>query len=464
MRPGIPLLLLSIGLAGCLGPRRDAPPESRFAAPTEWRTTIERSLLLEAEWWKQFNDPTLSELVSRSLANNPDIGQAAARVEQARAMARFARAQLGPDVTFVGFGSYVNVPLPTKSFSAWLADPTAFASWDLDLFGRLKQESAAAKATLLSTEATRDAMVLSIATTTASAYITLLGYDERLAITRATLAAREQSLHIAFRQASTGYTSELEYRQADAEYRSTAAMLPQAELAVAKQEDALKVLLGENPGPVNRGMGIAALSAPGIPNELPAELLRRRPDIVAAEETLVAADHSLESRRRALLPNISLTGSYGELFARSLPSTEPAYLLGGTLLAPIFDSGRRHAMIDNATARRNEAAFAYRKAALSAFQGVEDALASVRYLNDQRTAAEAQVVSQKRTRDIAHKRFQDGYSTYLNELDAQRGLLSAQLSLAQAQTDWLTAHVSLYQAMGGGWSSENLDKTVSAKP
>ena len=445
------LLLALIGLAGCLGPRRNPPPEASFTAPTAWRTTIERSLPLEAEWWRQFKDPALAELVNRALANNPDIGQAAARVEQARAMARFARAQLGPDVTFLGFGSYINLPLPTKSFSALFADPTAFASWDLDLFGRLKQESAAAKATLLSTQATRDAMVLSIASTTATAYITLLGYDQRLAITRDAVLAREKSLHVAYRQASTGYTSELEYRQADAEYRATAATLPQAELAVAKQEDALKVLLGENPGPVNRGIRLASLSAPAIPSELPAELLRRRPDIVAAEEALVAADHSLESRRRALLPNISLTASYGELFAHSLPSTEPAYLLGGTLLGSIFDSGRRSAMVDNAAAKRDEAAFAYRKAALAAFQGVEDALASVRYLDDQRTSAEAQVASQQSVLKIAHERFVTGYSPYINELDAQRSLLSAQLSLAQAQTDWLTAHVALYQAMGGGW-------------
>jgi NodT family efflux transporter outer membrane factor (OMF) lipoprotein len=259
-------------------------------------------------------------------------------------------------------------------------------------------------------------------------------------------------LHLAQRRAETGYSSKLELGQTEAEYQATLQLVPAAELAVTRQENALSVILGETPGPIERGKTLDALTTPPIPQGQPLEVLRRRPDIAQAEDTLIASDHSLRSARAALLPSIGLGGSGGVALSTAFLAPITIWSASASLLSPIFDGGRLRAQVNAAKARRNQAAYAYRKAALTAVREVDDSLAATTKLEQQQKALADQVAVLQRTLGYATSRYKEGYSPYLDELDAQRSLLTAQLSLAQTQSDRLTSFVTLYQAMGGGWA------------
>ncbi|WP_046347097.1 efflux transporter outer membrane subunit [Sphingomonas changbaiensis] len=444
--------MLALTASGCIGPRPAAPPETAVAPPPAWRTELGPGAPIRADWWSAFGDPVLTGLVGHALAANPDLGAAAARIEEARAQERLSRAQLFPFVNATASASEARAlnPLgvPTTNTGA---QPAVTASYDLDLFGRLREANAATRAQLLATAAARDTVRLGIVSSVATGYITLRALDARLAIARQTLAARAEALRIARRRAETGYTSNLELHQAEAEYRATEQLVPQAELAIARQENALSVLVGGTPGAIARGLPLDQLITPPIPDGLPANLLRRRPDLFQAEQTLVAADRTLDSARAALLPNITLTGSAGLLLSTALSNPVGVFSLGGSILAPIFDAGRLGAQADIAAARRDQAAFAYRRAALNAFREVDDALAGVLRSGEQAQALAGQRDALAAALFNASERYRAGYSSYLEQLDAQRGLLAAELALVQAEADRLNAYVSLYQAFGG-WS------------
>ena len=235
--------------------------------------------------------------------------------------------------------------------------------------------------------------------------------------------------------------------------------MPQAELAISRQENALGVLIGDGPGAIARGVPLDRLARPAIPDGLPGTLLRQRPDIFQAEQSLVASDRSLDSARGAMLPGVSLTGSVGLVLSTALADPVGIFSLGGSILAPIFDGGRLRAQSDAAAARRDQAAFAYRKAALNAFREVDDGLAGVHRSGQQAVALTGQRDALAAALRNATNRYRAGYSSYLDELDTQRGLLSAELALVQARADQLSAYVVLYQAVGGGWSPTNLAET-----
>ncbi|MFD1789846.1 efflux transporter outer membrane subunit [Sphingomonas floccifaciens] len=449
------VLLPALMVAGCVSPgeRAAAPPAASVAPPAAWRTPLTGTAPVTADWWTAFGDPALTALVTRALANNVDIAVAAARVEEARAAEALSRAQLLPQIggQLPETQGQTLSPLGTPS-RAIGAQPGVTASFDLDLFGRLRLASRAARAQLLTTEAARDTVRLATASTAASGYITLRALDQRLAIARATLAARADALRIARRRYETGYSSRLEYRQAQAEYAATEQLVPQAELAIARQENALSLLAGDTPGAIARGQPLDRLRVPAIPVGLPADLLRRRPDIYQAEQALVAADLSLDSQRAAFLPNLLLTGSAGVVLSTALKNPVGIFSLGASILAPLFDGGRLAAQADAATARRDQAAFAYRRTALTAFREVDDALAGAQRTAQQAAALDAQVAATRGAVGNASNRYRAGYSSYIEQLDAQRSLLAAELSLVQASADRLTSYVALYQAMGGGWT------------
>ncbi|MES2058748.1 MAG: efflux transporter outer membrane subunit [Pseudomonadota bacterium] len=451
-------LLIAAMAGACVGPRPEAPAAATVVAPPAWRTALGPGEPVRADWWAAFGDPLLTGLVERALANNPDLAAAAARVEEARAQERLSRAQLLPQVNAAGPASEARALNPFGIATTNTgAQPTISASYDLDLFGRLRQANAATRAQLLASEGARDTVRLGIASSVATGYITLRALDARLAVARDTLASRGEALRIARRRAETGYTSNLELHQAEGEYRATEQLVPQAELAISRQENALRLLLGETPGAVERGTALASFTAPPIPNGLPADLLRRRPDLFQAEQNLVAADRSLDSARAAMLPNLSLTGSAGLVLSTALSDPVGVFSLGGSILSPIFDGGRLRAQADAGAARRDQAAFAYRKAALTAFREVDDSLAGVQRSGEQAIAIAGQRDALAAALRNASNRYRAGYSSYLDQLDTQRGLLTAELALVQARADRLTAYVALYQAFGGGWSQQDVD-------
>lgn len=455
-------LMMFPALQGCLGMRPAIPAAADTVTPHAWRTAIGPRIPAEANWWQGFGDPRLTALVEQALARNTDIAIAATRVEEARALARLAQAQQLPSATIgAGAGESRTVVLG-RGVDAFAGSPQASISYDLDLFHRLSSASASARASLLAASDTQASVALAVASTTASSYIALLGLDARLATTRATLASRADALRLARRRAETGYTSRLELAQAQSEYDAAAQLVPVAELAISRQENALSIMVGDTPGAIERGPGLDALTTPAIPEGLPADVLRKRPDIAAAEAALVASDRSLDSARAALLPNVSLTGSGGVALSTALSNPISLFAFGGSILSPLFDGGRLRSQADAVTARRDQAAFAYRRTVLTAFREVEDGLAAVDRLGVQRKLVDDQVAALTETLRFATNRYREGYAPYLDQIDAQRNLLATQLVAIQVETDRLNAVVTLYQAMGGGWQPSDAPPSLLA--
>jgi outer membrane protein, multidrug efflux system len=440
-------------LAACVGSRPEPPMHASVTPPHVWRTDVSPGGDISSNWWQAFGDPVLTRLVDLAVDNNVDIDLAAARVAEARGQFHLAKAQALPNVVGLAGGGRKRDLNPgfgiPESQTAGQAEVSI--SYDLDFFGRLAHASDAARAALLSSEAARDNIRLAVAASAAAGYITLRALDARLAVLRATLAARADSLKIARRRFEAGYSSELDLAQAEADYRAAAQLIPAALLVIARQEDGMSILLGVNPQQIDRGVDLDKLAFPSVPATVPATLLRRRPDIVAAEEQLVAADRSLDSVRAAFMPDVQLSASGGPVASTIISSPVWIFSLGGSIVAPLFDSGRLKAQQETVAARRDQAAFAYRKAALTAFREVEDALASDQRLSEQEAALVAQRDVLARTLTLATNRYRAGYSAYLDQLDAERGLLAADLALVQSRADRLNALVSLYQALGGGW-------------
>ncbi|CAN5258173.1 efflux transporter outer membrane subunit [soil metagenome] len=446
-------------LGGCVIAEPPVPPLASVAPAGQWRTATSApggapaGDVVAAEWWRGYGDPILTALVERALANNNDIATAAARVREAAAIERQAGAQLLPSVTAgaVGAHSKTLTAFGTTSIGSSI-EPQAQVAWQIDLFGRLADLQGAARERYLASEAARDATLLSVAAGTASGYITLRGLDARLQVARATLDARTEALRLARSRARAGYTSDLELTQAQAEYEATAQIVPQVERAIAAQENGLSVLLGESPRSIERGSALSDISIPAVPAGLPSALLRRRPDIEQAERLLAASDRTLSAQRKAYLPNVQLNGSAGILAATGLGDAKNLFSIGGSILAPIFDGGRARFAADAAAAQRDQAAFAYRGVVLTAFQEVENSLATL-----DRLAVEAGHVRGQRDAlasvlKHATNRYRAGYADYLTQLDAQRGLLAAELALIQNEADRLSATVALYRALGGGWA------------
>jgi NodT family efflux transporter outer membrane factor (OMF) lipoprotein len=445
--------ILVLALSSCAGPpvkTADVPP---VAPPSGWRTDAGPSAPFDEHWWRSFGDPVMSALIEKALADNTDIAIAAGRVREARANFALARAQTLPAIdASLGASRARSVSPFLQPSEQTSAQPQVQIAYELDLFGRLADQKSAARDAYFASEAARDSVRLSVAAATASGYATLRGLDARLEVAQATVRARADSLKLAKSRVGRGYSPKLELEQAQAEYDVAAQIVPQIELAIARVEDSLSLLAGALPAAIERGIDLDRLALPAIPDGLPSDLLRRRPDIAQAEYQLAASDKSLAAARKRFLPQVRLSGAAGAALSSLLEDPITIWSVGGSILAPIFEGGRLTAQAEAAGAQRDQAAFAYRRAALTAFREVEDALASVRLTDAQIVSAQSQRNAQAEGLRLATNRYREGYSPYLEQLDAQRGLLGAQLSLIQLRTDALSARIQLFQAMGGGWS------------
>lgn len=444
-------ILLPLVMAGCGAGHVRPVPVPPVSDPAGWRTDLGAAAPVDRAWWQGFGDPALTALVDRALAYNSDVGIAAGRVREARANLLAARVTLFPtlDAGVSGGRSRSISPFGTPEVQN-AAQPQVQAAYEVDLFGRLADSRAAARDALLASEAARDTVHLAVASATASSYIALLGLDARLDIARRTLAARADSLHIARSRVTNGYSPRLELQQAQAEYDATAAIIPQIQLAIARAEDGLSLLTGDPPRAIGRA-ALDRLAQPPLGGALPSELLRRRPDIAQAEYALAASDRSLAAARKRFLPQLRLSATAGAAVSSLLDDPLTLWSIGGSILAPLFEGGRLTAQAETAAAQRDQAAYAYRRAVLTGFREVEDALAAVQRLDEQLALAIHQRDALAEGVRLATNRYREGYSPYLEQLDAQRQLLAADLNLAQIRTDAFNARVQLYQALGGGW-------------
>ena len=298
-------------------------------------------------------------------------------------------------------------------------------------------------------------MALAVAAATAQTYVGLRSLQEQRAIAQATVQSREKALALAQDQQRVGYISQLQLTQAESELQNVLQQAEQLDLAARRQANALHLLLGRAGGTVPDGVPLRSLRLPPVPATLPSQLLERRPDIARAAHLLAAAGHTLEAQRAAFLPQVSLSASAGSLLVNALdynPLT--VWSLGGSLLAPLFDGGRREAALDAATAQRDQAAYAYRGAVLAAFADVENALTASRRLARQTEHAVQRRGVLQRSLGFAHDRYEAGYASYLEELDAQRNLFQAELEVVKLRQAELENRVLLYKALGGGWQPD----------
>jgi multidrug efflux system outer membrane protein len=453
----MPVLL---ALSGCLlgpnysRPSADAPATYRFAAGE----TVETA---NTAWWEQFNDPVLNDLIAAALAGNKDVKIAAARVDQFLGQFTTTRAGLFPQVG-AGFDAQrqrasvagiTNLP-PGISPVYNTFEPTLSASWEIDVFGKVRRETEAARASLLASEEGRRATILSLVASVATAYINLRDLDQQLEIAKTTTASRAQSVQVFTARFKGGDVSQMELAQSQSEYEASLATIPQLETQIAQQEDALSILLGRNPGDIIRGRAISDLAMPAVPAGLPSDLLERRPDLLQAEQNLVAANALIGAARALYFPSISLTGLFGSAsgeFSKLFTGPTRIWAFAGSVTMPIFTAGSISGQVRQAEAQQQQALFQYQQAIQSAFQEVDDALISVQKSREQLVIQQRQVDALRTYARLARLRFEGGYTSYIEVLDAERSLFNAQLSYTQTNGVVFNSLVSLYKAMGGGW-------------
>jgi multidrug efflux system outer membrane protein len=459
----LPAVALLFALAGCtvIGPDYQRP---EVAKPEAFRFQVaEARELANAAWWRQFNDPVLEGLIDEALASNRDLRAAAARVEEFAGRLTTTRSQALPQIGYGASGArdrlserldtpVGGLPNPQTTYQAFLS-----ASWEIDLWGRIRRLSEGAQADMLATEEARRGVVLTLVSAVATGYILLRDLDKQAEIARRTAGTREEAVKLFDLRFKGGVVSQVELAQVTSEYEAAAAAIPSAERAVAQAENALAVLVGRNPGPIARGRTIDELVLPGVPAGLPSELLERRPDIRQAEQNLIGANARIGAARALYFPTITLTGllgtasaAFGNLF------TGPArvWSYAGSLSGPIFTGGSIEGTVAQAEAQQKQLLAAYERTIQTAFREVDDALVDQSKSRERLAAQGRQVAALRDYARLSKARYEGGYSSYLEVLDAERSLFGAELGYVQTQFDLFSALVNVYKAMGGGWVDE----------
>jgi multidrug efflux system outer membrane protein len=457
---------LALLLSGCawLAPDYQRPA---LDMPEKWTAEKQGEVQKEAlkDWWKEYRDPALEKLIEEALANNGDLSIAAARVQEAQAQYNYAFGNQFPLLAATGLASrsaldFQNSPLLSDK-PGNMAFFGGMLSYELDLWGKLASASQEGKAVFQATSYNQDAARLSIASATAQLYFSILALDADIRITQDTIRSREESYGLIKKQYEHEAANELVLRQSEAEMEGTHAQLPKLLEQKDKAESALSVLLGRSPkdiieGRIERGNDINALPVPpATPNNLPSSLLERRPDIAASEEMLIASNFNIGVARAAYFPTISLSNLLGVSnidVANLYNGTMRAWSMGATLAGPVIDFGRTDSGVDMALAKNQELLASYKNAVCSAFKDVKDALSSQTHSQSEEQAQSKEEKAVREALRLANLRYTSGYSSYIEVLDAERNLYSAQIALIAAKLNRLNASVSLYKALGGGWT------------
>jgi multidrug efflux system outer membrane protein len=458
-----PLLLLPsiLLVSSCvLGPEPGSP-DVKGPAAIRGDAAPHGASFGDKAWRQVFTDATLRTLIERAVSHNPDLVAATYHIEEARAYAQIARAAWFPAISGSADASanYASKNAaqvgPSGARYSEAYGLTGLLSWEFDLWGGIRRNNQAARANLLAAGYQRDGVQTSLIAAVASAYIDLKNLDERLAISRRTTESRKESLKLVTSRRDGGVSSDLEVGQAQASLAQAQVTIPTTEQAIAAKENEIRALLGEYPGGITRGGSLASLgSALHIGGGLPSSLLARRPDLSAANQAFQAATAQIGVAEALRFPSLSLTGSGGIISSELnslLAGKSAAYSIGPQLTGPIFDAGRTKAQVQAAQASAKVALATYEKAAQQAFREAADALNSYQKSGEIITEEAKLVTAQKSVTSLALERYQGGASSYLEVLDAERGLFTAELDLADASANRLRAVVQAYRALGGGW-------------
>jgi len=455
-------------LAACAGLKPDYTKPA-VDLPAGWRDAPADGVQArDARWWKVYGDPVLDRLVDEALAHNANVMLAIARVDEARAALLATSADQRPQVSASANRSRTRVsqrgptPLPQGVDPQFNDTRVAVGvSYEIDLWGRLRNATQAARAELLASEAARETVLITLTSDVAQGYFALRAFDGQLEATRRSLAARSEALGMQKKRFDVGDISEFDYRQLQADVAADRALLPVLELQRAQQENALAVLLGKSPRAIYEG-ALEAGSDPEdrtlaivVPAGLPSDLLLRRPDLIQAEQTLIAANARVAVARAAYFPTLSLTGTLGsESVALSDLFTGPAGMWQAALAAgqPIYAGGRIDAQVQAAGARERQALAQYQLAIQNAFRDVRDALVAQAKARERLEAESERVTALRTTLRFARLRYQNGMTGQLEVLDAERNLLAAEQNRIDALRSQRAAIADLFKALGGVWS------------
>ncbi|MBD9630250.1 efflux transporter outer membrane subunit [Pseudomonas sp. PDM19] len=460
-------------LAGCMvGPDYQRP---EVAMPAAYRAHLNATTSqVDGPWWSQFGSSTLSSLVKEGLANNLDLQRATARIEQFRGQLRTVQAGLFPQLG-VGAGAkrartdqFVGTPLAGFDGVGNQYQAGLDASWEIDLWGKLRRQSEAASAQLLGAQYAQRGVALSLASSISEGYLNLLALDEQLVIAEQTAQARKDALDIFQKRYDRGVIRQIELSQAQNDYWATQAAIPPLRAKISAAENSLSVLLGRNPGPIVRKERLSSLRAPKVPDVLPATLLSRRPDLLQAEQAVVASNAMVGAAQALYLPDLNLSGMIG--FSRGesgqlFESASRVWNLALGLNQTVFDAGAISGQVLQAKSEYQQSVLAYKQAVQSSLADVNDALVSTRETAAQLTAVEQQVGALQTYSLQARRLYEGGYSTYLDVTTAEEKLFDGQLQEVSSRLASLNAFNTLYLSVGGevGADAALLFKPVALK-
>ncbi len=463
MRVTVLSVAVACALAGCMmGPDYKRPDVD---TPQAYRVEVKSAAdLINSAWWEQFEDPVLNELIKTALAENKDVRIAASRVEEFLGRYGVTRSQLFPQVaTQFGAGSQristVTQPAvastQSNTFDSFSLD--LGMSWEIDLWGKLRRATEAARAELLATEQARQTVILSLTSGVATSYVTLIDLDRQLAIAKSTADSRGEFFSIIKLRFEGGVVSEVELNQARSDYEFALSTVPVIEKQMAQQENALSVLLGRNPGPIARDRTLDKLVLPQVPADLPSSLLERRPDIRQSEQLMVAANARIGVAKAQFFPTISLTailGTASSALGNLFKGASQTWSYGGTVTQPIFTGGNLISQLRVAESQQKTALLQYQRSIQTAFQEVNDSLIDQTKTREQLAAQARQVDSLRNYARLARLRYDNGFTSYLEVTDAETKLFNAELQYAQSQGQLFFALINVYKSMGGGWVVE----------
>ena len=468
------VLLMSLwtfALGGCaLGPDYERPP---VVEPDSFRTQQEAALeevsVADLGWWELFQDENLQALIRKALVENKDVRIAVARVREARAQlavtgadqfpridgnASIQRNQpAGAVIRGFGFPGDAFKPPATNQFRA-----TMDLAFELDFWGRLRRATEAAQADLLARESARRTVVLTLVSDLAKAYFELQELDAELEFAKRTLKTRQEGFDLVRLRKFVGQRSTRDIRREEQEVARAQAVIPDLERQIGQKEHQLSLLMGRNPARILRGASLRDQPVPPeVPAGLPSALLERRPDIVEAEQKLVAANAKIGVAKAAFFPQISLTGNFGAQslqFVELFDGLSRVWQFGPTLTVPLFDAGRNLANLEVTRAQQEQAVISYEKTIQQAFREVEDALIGYQKIREIRRERERVVARAREALELAQLEYLNGKASYLEVLAAQRDVFTAETALAQTQRNHLLTVVQLYKSLGGGWTPE----------
>jgi multidrug efflux system outer membrane protein len=452
MRRNLIIVCLMAALTGCtVGPNYKRPA---VTAPPQFRGGEEKpaqTSLGDVKWFNLFEDPVLRDLIAEALKANYDIRIAAERVLEAEGRLTATRSSLAPQMNLQTDVARSGVISPLYS----TARGFGAATWEIDLFGKLRRATEAARAEFLASADNQKATMQSLVAQVATAYFDLREYDAEIQYVRESIASRQESLKLVTARLDGGVSNMLEVDQALSLVASAQASLAGLQKAQEQTENLINFLLARPPGPVLRGKALVEQpQLPQVPAGLPSALLERRPDLRAAEQSLIAANARVGVAKAAFYPSISLTGASGYQSSDLLGVVNRsggAYAFGGLIDLPFFDMGRRRGNYKAAKAQHQVVLISYQKAVNGAFRDVSDALVGYHKSKEYTTSVELLTSTLRDQSRLANARYVGGVSSYLEVLDTERQLLTAEQQLAQAQRDVLTSLVRLYKSLGGGW-------------